>query len=284
VFYILSNSAFKYYYGDFIGLCYDNDKIPDIKPGDVLEMMCPDCNHENCGNDYRNFNFVEDINYKFNNHIFRCDDLDTSKSENNFLFSGCSVTFGMGIPYNKTWPYQVNNHFKGESLFNIGLPAGSFKSIIFDVYAYIRKYGKPKAVFILFPPLLRQPVIRNGKLSTVPYYRNDHIEREGMLKVLNYETMIFEFSRLVQMLEEYLDALNVPFLWGTYEPGFDKLLSDLKLSDNYISMFGSQKAFEYADSIAKSERTDYWLKSRDGHPPVIEHTIFAKVFIDKYGA
>lgn len=275
---------FKYCNDDFVGPCYHNDKIPEIKPGDILDILCPDCNHSGCGNKFFDDNGFDQINYKFNNKNFRCDDLDSLKSENNFLFSGCSVTFGMGIPYKKSWAYQVNESLGGDQFFNIGLPAGSFKSIIFDVFAYIRNYGKPKCVFILFPPLLRQPVVRQGKLVTLPYYREDHEERGDALKILNNETMIFEFSRLVKILEDYLELLEVPFFWGTYEPDFDKLLNTLKLSDNYVSVIPSQKTFEYANSIPESERTSYWLKSRDGHNPVIEHTMFAKSFIDKYNS
>ena len=284
MFYILDISDLSYFDKNFIGSCYSNPRTPVINPGDILDVLCPDCNHDTCRGKVNNFNVTDEINYKFNNMRFRCDDLDLSKSENNFLFSGCSVTFGMGIPYSKTWAYQVNSHFGGESFFNIALPAGSFKSIVFDIFAYIRNYGKPKAVFVLFPPLLRQPVIENEKIRTLPYYRKDHSERSDAIKILNENTMMFEFSRLLGILEDHLRVLGVPFLWGTYEPEFDKVLSKLDISKNYVSVTNNPIAFNYANSIPEKDRTDYWLKSRDGHNPVIEHTMFAKSFIDRYNA
>lgn len=284
MFCILSNSVLKYYSGDFIGLCYDHAKVKEIRAGEIWDMLCPDCNHKDCGNKNENFSIEKDISYIFNNEVFRCDDLDKNFAKDNFLFSGCSVTFGMGIPYEKTWPYQLNKMLGGDKLFNIGLPAGSFKSIIFDVFAYLRKYGKPKGIFILFPPLLRQPVIKNDKLSTLPYYRTDHPGSDAALKILNNETMLFEFSRLIGILDDYLYELNVPFVWGTYEPGLDKILRGIDISKNYVSVVENQKAFEYANSIPEDERTKYWLKSRDGHPPVFEQSVFAKAFLDKYNS
>src|SRR5574339_449080 len=53
--------------------------------------------------------------YKVNSHFFRCPeftDLDFSKPI--FAVGGCSITFGIGVPYEHTWAYLIWQKLKEE--------------------------------------------------------------------------------------------------------------------------------------------------------------------------
>lgn len=43
--------------------------------------------------------------YRFNEHGFRSDSFDTSDG---IMFLGCSLTLGIGLPWEDTWPWQVS--------------------------------------------------------------------------------------------------------------------------------------------------------------------------------
>lgn len=61
------------------------------------------------------------ISYHFNEHGFRSDDFSHSSS---VLFLGCSLTLGIGVPYEKTWAYLVSKSLNLAN-YNLGIGGGS---------------------------------------------------------------------------------------------------------------------------------------------------------------
>lgn len=63
----------------------------------------------------------KDIEYKFNNKGFRCDDFDDwTKHPYRILFAGCSMTEGIGLPLEDTWAKIMHEKICHE--FNIKMP------------------------------------------------------------------------------------------------------------------------------------------------------------------
>ena len=93
----------------------------------------------------------DNILYKFNEHGFRSDSFSESPGA---IFIGCSVTFGVGLPYENIWPTLVSKKLN-LSCWNLGQPAGSL-----DTCYRLAKYWipvlKPKYIFILAPSMYRR--------------------------------------------------------------------------------------------------------------------------------
>jgi hypothetical protein len=74
------------------------------------------------------------------------------------LVAGCSQTFGVGVPVEGTWSYFLANSLNVKYA-NTALPGGSIQTIVNNVLAYIREFGKPKTLALLLPELTRMTVV-----------------------------------------------------------------------------------------------------------------------------
>lgn len=70
------------------------------------------------------------------------------------LALGCSITSGMGLPYNFTWP-DVLRRTLGTTVNNIARPGSSVAQQVYRAFANISKYGIPKQIAFLMPDLYR---------------------------------------------------------------------------------------------------------------------------------
>jgi hypothetical protein len=263
-----------------------------VKNNSVYDGVCPDCNHYGtCAIARKNHKYPDPlISYKINNYGYRSDDIDKESAPNNFLFSGCSNTFGIGIPYESIWAYQINEELSGEKFINLGINSGSHKTIVFDIFSYIRKFGKPKGVFVLFPNMERHIGFTYQKEIFVSVYRNPK-GREDMQKCLDVipeDVNIFDFYHTVMMLEDYLEELKVPLVWSTWDEDLNKKILSTQGFRNHVDL-NNFEMFAKAESMKKIEKfnNDYWTIARDlEHFGVKTHVYFAKLLIsawrDKY--
>jgi len=257
------------------------------KPSETLDTLCPDC--VGCGcplaqSESTNYPDVE-ISYKFNKDVYRCDELNKDYSSENFLFSGCSYTIGTGIPYEGTWAYQLNKELNGEKFYNIAVNGASYKTIIYDVYNYINTYGKPKAVFILFPNLERFPSFVNVG-DSVMHNTMHLVENKDATKILTKNFLYFDFYHLVRSLEDYLEVLNIPFLWGTWHPDLESNL--VKISStfkNNIKIVSNENNKDYFsnDGFPEEVSKKYWQNARDMlHSGMKVQMLHKKIFLNEW--
>jgi hypothetical protein len=238
-----------------------------VLPNDKLNTSCPDCVGCGCPMTYdKSDNFPdEEIKYEYNSDCYRCDEFNLEDSNYNFLFNGCSVTIGTGLPYEGTWAYQLNKDLGGKKFYNLATNGGSYKSIINDTYTYIRKYGKPKGVFIMFPNIQRLVSFIEYK-DTVKQTTIHFAFMDNVKTVMTEEFTYYDFYNSVCALEDYLNSLNIPFLWSTWNQEVDENLCKIQKNfKNYTSMFYHEKTKmffankDYPIEISKK----YWEKSRD---------------------
>jgi hypothetical protein len=170
--------------------------------------------------------------YKINKHGFRSQHFKNLDHNNtNILYSGCSWTFGMGLPEESTWTNMLSNTIQSSSnkkveVFNIGYRAFSIGLIIKNVMSFIRSYGKPEYLFIVFPDSGRDFIFNkyNNSYSAVDprYFEHTSDFTADYTKSYRYETNILKYSEMIKMLEDFCNQSGIKLLWTTwYYPDYD---------------------------------------------------------------
>jgi hypothetical protein len=241
----------------------------DIKPFSKFEMLCSDCNHENpvCGGHYdlTNKNIPDKlISYDLNNYGLRCDDFSKELSGNNFLFSGCSHTSGVGIPYELTWAYQLNKMFNKENFFNVAIGANNIQMSISNVFEYIKEFGNPSGIFILLPDYSRSTMFRYD----TNYF--EEFEEGTYIRTMGHFPLTIDYYRLnlytqITSLELYCNNLQIPLIWGSWDNETSEDINKFSdLFSNYLDMGPTNVDFNIIGNAPKElKKNKYWHKSRD---------------------
>ena len=111
--------------------------------------------------------------YKFNDYGFRSDSFQ-QRSEYNILVSGCSITVGIGVDYQYTWPELFKSKIKKQlgksvSLFNLAQGSCSQDYVVRSIYKTI-DFFKPDLVIAAWPPLNRFEFPNDQQSNTVRDY------------------------------------------------------------------------------------------------------------------
>jgi hypothetical protein len=254
-------------------------------------------------------NFTESgIIYAQNDYGYRCDNFSKEKATQNFLFAGCSYTYGLGIPYEFTWAHKLNKDLGLKNFYNLSIPGRSFQIIVNDIYRYIRMFGKPKAVFAMFPNLERDHIVNfrsNQSLGT--YYEVENVNllhfsskntriifdsEEDFKKFQDYmkvEKMSYNFYNAIAALEDYLESLGVTFLWTTWAGRLAETLTGSGMFKNYFVLdFAGYEQYKKNNFYPPEElgkNRKYWLAAADTpnpHPGIMENEFFALNFLKKF--
>jgi hypothetical protein len=243
------------------------------------------------------------ITYSFNNFGHRCDDFFKETASDNFLFAGCSFTHGIGIPYEHSWGYELNKQLNGNHFYNVSGAGRNAQVIINEIYQYIKLFGKPKKVFAMFPNLDRD--------YSVGFYNNDihglhyKIEPISLLspggkffetdddfytifKYIKIETLFYDFYHAISQLEDYLELLEIPFLWTTWNLDLAESLNGEPIFKNYFELdfdgFGEYRKENFYPPKSLGKNRKFWLEGGDKpdpHPGILEHKYFASQFLKK---
>lgn len=189
-----------------------------------------------------------DNDYQLNSHGYRSPEFG---SKVDLITAGCSQTFGLGIPLEGSWPYLLSNTLS-YSYVNLALPGWSAQRIVQSVISYIKQYGAPKVLAVVFPDLRRmQMVYRNGVMTP-----NGGVEQESVsfgelnfhskklnpeeslpnlskrphdpLDVLPHELPVYLSAQSIALLAEYCRAADITFLWSTWDAPTDELFSKVR--------------------------------------------------------
>lgn len=206
------------------------------------------------------YDVKDDYNeYLLNSLNFRCDEIDSKKD---LLFSGCSFTFGVGVPKNGIWTTIVANNLNVE-YHNLGAPGKSVPWIINNLFNYFKLYGNPKTLICLFPNFTRLHVISNAQHMTTKQIINDEYNLEDVKMydidlqnlylnmpkfskkihlaedIMPVEFAIYTAIEHIKMLELYCKASGIKFLWSTWAWEEHKFLSNnlnITKFENFIKL------------------------------------------------
>jgi hypothetical protein len=190
-----------------------------------------------------------DIDYKVNQLGYRGP--DTGKTD--LLASGCSQTFGVGVPEALTWPRMLadNNNISYNSL---AYPGNSTIAMVEDAFKYFDLFGHPKHIRFLVPDFLRFKFIKaanenffiqNSKgnigdfINTVPDPDRSMLKFEKMpipIEKIMPTAMSFRSNLIaIKHMEAYCNEAGIDFKWATWH---NELSSHFKRYDygfkNYV--------------------------------------------------
>ncbi len=149
----------------------------------------------------------DSIQYKFNEHGFRSDSFSNSPGA---IFLGCSLAFGVGLPYEKTWPYLISKKLN-LSCWNLSQPAGSL-----DTCYRLAKYWvpvlKPEYIFILKPSIYRREYYNDIKEKFINIGSWQHKHHPTLVDFINEESSIINHDKNIDAIKFISSTHNVPLI------------------------------------------------------------------------
>lgn len=226
------------YYNDFIE--YDINEINDKEKN------------------YLQTNLVlEKSDLGFNSNGFRSPEF-TDDVE--FLVSGCSVTFGIGLPREKIWHEMLLNKIE-YSYASVAFEGDSIGGQIQKIFSYINKYGNPKTILMLLPDFNRIKIFNKEDMfvcdqfnhawgdkhlkninRSVAHVSDNQSSEKYFKRPLDAEMIIPEemshmySAQYINMLETYCKNTGVNLLYGTWDNGTEYLIEKLK-NERYFKNF-----------------------------------------------
>ena len=238
-------------------------------PGDTKERFL------NTSKEHQDYwNSLPPISYDFNKYRFRCGELSEQTETESIMFLGCSMTFGIGVHKEKTWPYLVAKEL-GLKEINLGIPGGNLDSA-YRVYSYWQSRIKSKYTCLLFPPGKR---FECDQTST-QFVTETHPEGSHRFVQLGHWTLNQMSKRLPPFKEEHWPEVAV---W----------LEESYFSDQ-MTAINTRKNIDAISNIAKETNSTLFYtstecsgvkhdtKARDNvHPGPQWHEQMAEKFINE---
>jgi hypothetical protein len=247
------------------------------------------------------------------------------------VFSGCSETTGEYLTDNPQaysgediWGFLVSKHFKMSTL-SFGLGAASVYEINKRLLSRFSKHGNPKTLLCLYPDLTRLNIpndpsslvdrksskssgtqiytqrstqVSSGGNSTPNYSKKPHLKEDVIPEIvplwLNLQSIL--------TLEQYCFSNNITFLYSTWSPQTEDILSSintLSLSENEAKSYPGYlngKLLEWRileensgcllpeHSLKTTTNKKYYRFGSDGlHMGTHRHMHFADLFIENLG-
>lgn len=207
------------------------------------------------------------------------------KKNQDILISGCSHTFGMGLDESSIWGVMLAKEMQLD-YDNIAIPGFSVDAIVNNIFAYIKEYGSPKYIFIVFPHFDRMVLPENPERFIGTYHINNdnyklafsHLDaRDFSLPLPSYsriphkmnEVIPYEFTYWIAMqsihkLEMLCDALNINLFYGTWSYENTKTIKHFKnKNQNFFKYFVDlDNNFEWLEFInMNDENVTSFVKS-----------------------
>jgi hypothetical protein len=207
--------------------------------------------------------------YLMNSMGYRSDEFIENRD---IVFTGCSQTWGQGVVYEGIWGNILSKSL-GLKSYNLGLGGQSVSSIVKNFIGFCEIYGKPKAVFCLFPEFTRMEMRSNKnhmvgrnhipseklriKYPLVPnidpnskakYSKAPHIAEDIIPSELAFSISIDQ----IRMLELYCKLNGIKLFWGTWD-----VFQESYLKENVNKMVFNNYVYLQRDKWVRRKYDDY---------------------------
>jgi hypothetical protein len=197
------------------------------------------------------------------------------KKNQDIVISGCSNTFGMGLQEDHIWGVMLSKEL-GLDYDNLAIPGLSTDAIINNIFAYIKEYGAPKYIFIVFPHFDRMVLPENPERFIGTYHVNSnndgfafsHLDARDfniplpsysktphkMIDVIPYEFTFWIAMQSIHKLELFCEYANIKLYYGTWSYENTKTIKHLqnKNSNFFKNFVDLDNNFEWLEFINMS--------------------------------
>ena len=169
------------------------------------------------------------ITYKFNEYGFRSDSFSNAPGA---IFLGCSLAFGVGLPYEKIWPYLISKKLN-LSCWNLSQPGGSLDTCYRLAKCWVPVL-KPKYIFILKPSIYRREYYYEmyKKFIQIGSWQSEQFAE--LVDFINEESSIINHDKNIDAIKFISSTHNAPLILqesvGDNVPLTPDLLENYKLA------------------------------------------------------
>lgn len=198
-----------------------------------------------------------------------------------FLFAGCSVTYGWGLDLEDLWHEKLIKDLGG-SYSSVAMHGDSITAQVLKIFAYIKEYGNPKNIVALFPDFDRFLTYNNNKMmATAQFNRaydkdtyewakkggndirtqeylnfmsknsatidpnqseSDYFKRPLVAdEVITQEISHMYSAQFINMLSQYCEVANIKFIWSTWDAEAERIIKKIK-NDQFFKEYISVDA------------------------------------------
>lgn len=182
---------------------------------------------------------VGDIEYRFNEHGFRCDSF-YEEAELPVLFLGCSHTMGIGLPLQDVWTYRLLEKIRsatGKKIPYWSLGTGGFgiDTVAASAYWFLNTINvKPAITITLIPDLMRREIAYYDlePMSWLPGFETWYPIDTNLKHVVADERFnLLQSHRSLRMLDLCLRLFGSKNVTSYCEWGFTTLDNEKPLND-----------------------------------------------------
>lgn len=100
---------------------------------------------------------LKDVTYTINSAGFRAPEFEQLDTVD-VVVSGCSHTFGFGIPQQDTWGHYITQRLNLKTFINLGMNGAGMEQVLHCVVSYLASdLPQPRLVFVQWPSYTRLP-------------------------------------------------------------------------------------------------------------------------------
>jgi hypothetical protein len=233
--------------------------------------------------------------YSMNSDGFRSQHFKVLKKEDtNILYAGCSMTFGVGLPYEYIWPNLLSNKIKNKmplnniESFNVASPGASIHEILRNCFIFFENYGNPDYLFVSVPDIERSISFDNSDEKFKQIIPSEVNLTQKMSKQLIYALSSINSannwllcSDFMLILETYCRASGIKLIWTTWLNTQAEDWQSLKFKnylktegDGIITWYSPLNGQEKPKGLKENtESLPYWNYGRDGAHPGTQWSI-----------
>jgi hypothetical protein len=230
------------------------------------------------------FELINSSNYRknffgeekeINSHGFRSEEFKNAHQGKHILFSGCSVTSGVGLLQEEMWAKKTYNKISEKEecsgYFNIGIGASGLCDQVSNMFKYFNTYGNPDVIFFMIPD--------EGRFY---HYKKSSDQISHSFIEDEYKNfMLFIYSQYYMMLESYCKSNNIKLFSTSYVTNTQNYF---KQRFKTFYPIDSQSLYNFVfNKIEKNKELKYLEKARDNmHYGSAYHEYWADHFFNLY--
>lgn len=182
------------------------------------------------------------FNYRMNENGFRSKSFKEFNNEKtNILFTGCSISQGVGLPEELSWPNKLVDLMQASSknldidFYNLSVNGSGIFLSIKNIFTFIKTVGKPDYIFALLPQVTRSLGWKLPLGFQNVHYENPKVRTDESVKSYRdsyiHENSLMTNMTMISILEYMCSVLEIKLLWSSWRIEDVEIYKDMGLNN-----------------------------------------------------